>query len=66
MYLVLYIKRIKPKTKQMILTKKPESTFLVRLTKGELNSMKTFAEKRNMSVNQCFRTLANNLMDSEA
>jgi len=50
----------------MILTKKPESAFLVRLTKEELNSMKTFAEKRNMSVNQCFRTLANNLMENEA
>lgn len=45
-----------------ILTKKPEKTFLVRLTKEELEAMHTWAKGNSMSVNQCFRVLANNLM----
>jgi len=47
------------------LEKRPQKTYLVRLTEDELQSMHIWARKRNMSVNQCFRMLAHNLKESK-
>lgn len=47
------------------LERRPQKTYLVRLTEGELQSMHNWARKRNMSVNQCFRMLAHNLKESD-
>jgi len=47
------------------LERRPQKTYLVRLTEDELQSMHNWARKRNMSVNQCFRMLAHNLKNTD-